>query len=116
MSQPSFFYDYSKRDYLLPAGCKNLIDVINQPTLPKGWDKQPFEDIPTSGKMLREVMIPAQVSVRALAQLLNLKPFVIVACMIKDFETFKNMDEIIDFELAARIALQFGFKAQKMMF
>jgi len=116
MSQPNFFYDYSKRDYLLPAGCKNLIDVINQPRPSKGSAILPVEDAPTSGSLLREVLIPPLVSVRALAHLLGLKPFVLVACMIKDFETFKNTDDIIEFDLAARVALQFGFKAEKMEF
>ena len=109
------FYDYSKRDYLLPVGCKNLIDVLNQPGLSATWSKWASK-VPAAEDLLREILIPCQVTVRTLSQLLGLKPFQVVACLMTDFKMFKNANEILDFDTAAKISLQFGFKAKKMAF
>lgn len=116
MSQP-MFYDYSKRDYLLPPGCKNLIDVLNQPQAAVAWSVFDAQSpLTAAGELLREVLIPCQVTVKALAKLLGLKPFQIVASLLADFKMFKNANEILDFDTAAKISLQFGFKAKKLAF
>ncbi len=114
MSQPNPFYDYSKRDYLLPAGCKNLIDVLNQPTPRELRHEWPFQAQPTVD-LLCEVWVPEQVTIGELSHLLGLKPFRIIACLM-DLEKFKNFNETLEFEVAAKVSLQFGFKAKKMPF
>jgi hypothetical protein len=115
MSQPNLFYDYSKRDYLLPAGCKNLIDVLNQPKPPEaapGWSFY----APPKSDALREVWIPGRISIQELAHHLGLKAFKIIACLMMDLKMFKNVNETLDFDVAAKVALQFGFMAKKMPF
>jgi len=75
--------------------------------------KWSYYTLPT-GDLLREVWVPERLTIRELAHLLGLKPFKVVACLMLDLKMFKSMDDTLDFEVAAKIALQFGFKAKQM--
>ncbi len=116
-----------ERGYLLPEGCKDLIDVLKlkqkraqclvlkpyaQP--PKGHGpmikplKQPAPLPPVKG----EIIIPAPTSVSQLAALLGQKPFRIIADLMQ-LGVFANVHQLLGFETVSRIARQYGFIAKK---
>ncbi len=99
--------DYRKRDYLLPQGCKDLIDVIKlqvagQPPLPPG---QP-------DSRGRELRVPEPISVRGLADLLGQPPFQIIGDLMQ-FGVFANVNQHLAFEVVAKVAWKYGYAAKK---
>ena len=123
-------HDYMKRGYLLPEGCKDLIDVLKRKQkrvhylfpklpkqfaqLPKGYGtmikslKQPAPLPPVKG----EITIPAQTTVAQLAALLSQKPFRIVADLMQ-LGVFASVKQLLGFETISRIARKYGFIAKK---
>lgn len=101
--------EFMKRGYLLPSGCKDLIDVLKsnrQPTLFGGTD-------PCSKKIIfGEVTVPPQMTVNELAQALNQKPFIIIADLIK-IGVLVNGSQQLNFDLISRIAQKYGFVAKR---
>src|SRR5437867_3789063 len=106
------YYDYNKRSYLLPPGCKDLIDLLRleqqkkqlpiqfpmlKPgesdvlgtqeilgawTLKKKKSKEPSMDS-LSIPSIKEVRIPDEILVRELANVAGQKPFKIIADLIE---------------------------------
>src|SRR4029077_15242606 len=90
---------YMSRGYLLPEGCKDLIDVLNLhrkqqpfkpwslPKLPKQFPGAHAEPIkwkqPPPPPLNREITVPSQISVAELATLLAQKPFRIIADLME---------------------------------
>ncbi|HWV98050.1 MAG TPA: translation initiation factor IF-2 N-terminal domain-containing protein [Candidatus Acidoferrum sp.] len=123
-------YDFMKRGYLLPEGCKDLIDVLKlkqkfapdqlvrlpeqHGQLPKGHGmmikprKQTAALTPVKG----EVLIPDQVSVAQLAALLSQKPLVIIADLMQ-LGVFASVWQLLGFETISRIARKYGYIARK---
>jgi len=119
-----------KRGYLLPEGCKDLIDVLKlkqkfapdqlvrlpeqHGQLPKGHGmmikprKQTAALTPVKG----EVLIPDQVSVAQLAALLSQKPLVIIADLMQ-LGVFASVWQLLGFETISRIARKYGYIARK---
>src|SRR5689334_20747829 len=107
------YYDYNKRSYLLPPGCKDLIDLlkleqekkrlpIKSPALPAGtvfipgtdeflgvWKlkkkkaPEPKPISPASETSIREVTIPETIVVMELAKVAGQKPFKIIADLME---------------------------------
>jgi len=104
-------YDFTKRGYLLPAGCKDLIDALKlkpryglKPSRPK----QPASLPPVIG----ELVVPEPASVADLAGLLDQKPFVIVADLM-GFGVLATVHQVIDFETISRVTRKYGFTARR---
>ena len=122
-------HDYMKRGYLLPEGCKDLIDVLKlkakfahhyfskPPTplaqLPKTYEvikpvKQPAALPPIKG----EIVVPDQATVSQIATLLGQKPFVIIADLML-IGVFAGVAQVLGFEAVSRVARKYGFIARK---
>lgn len=124
-------YDYSKRNYLLPHGCKDLIDVLNleeqtQPIPPILSGQLPSEVFsawklpkitPKSGQPIlgadtQDVVISDKVSILELSLITGQQPFTIIADLFQlgDFVTLK--DEV-EFDKAALLLKKYGFIAKR---
>lgn len=90
--------DYSKRDYLLPPGCKDLIDVLRLEIWP-----------PSRIKLLE---LKGAVSVKDLAAMLGCRPFRIVADLL-ELKIMAHVDQSVTFEVAAKLARKYGFVARR---
>ena len=121
-------HNYMSRGYLLPEGCKDLVDLLNLqlkqqlpkpyflPKLPKpfpnpqakpiNWKKPPPPPLP------REITIASQISVSDLAILLGHKPFHIIADLM-ELGVFANVMHLLSFETASQIATKYGFTLKK---
>ena len=120
-------HNYMSRGYLLPEGCKDLVDVLNlqRKQLPKPyflpklpgkfpnlqakpikWKKPPAPPLP------REITIPSQISVSELASLLGQKPFKIIADLM-ELGVFVNVMHQLNFDTASQIAAKYGFTLKK---
>lgn len=79
--------DYSKRDYLLPKGCKDLADALL-------------------------VFISKDTTVRELATLLGMKPVRLIADLFK-IGVFATEQGTLKFEIAKEVAQKYGYVAQQ---
>ena len=135
------FYDYNKRNYLLPPGCKDLIDLlrleqqkaqllpylgeeaaaeIGQSVMPwklpskhkKGKVSEPTSSsAPAPASSFRELEIPESISVSALAELVGKKPFHIIADLMT-IGVFATLHTDIPFEAAEKILKNYGLIAK----
>ena len=135
------FYDYNKRNYLLPPGCKDLIDLLRleqqkgpflqyvgeedlpEASQPKPWilpsqhkkSKAPAPESnpnPLPAGSFREVEIPESITVSALAQLVGKKPFHIIADLMT-IGVFATLHSDVTFEAAENILRNYGLIAKK---
>lgn len=120
--------NFMSRGYLLPEGCKDLIDVLNLhhkeqslepyflPKLPKlfpGLQAKPDKlKQPSPQSLTHEITVPAQITVSELAILLGQKPFKIIADLM-EFGVFANVMDPLDFEVVSKIAMKYGFTVSK---
>lgn len=113
-----FSPDYSKRDYLLPAGCKDLIDVLRlqekreaklQAWLPESSDQlAPWILPPVKG----ELQLSDPIMVEQLAAQLHQKPFKVIAELMQ-LGVFATAKQAITFEAAAKLLLKYGYRAKR---
>ena len=87
--------DYSKRDCSLPPGCKDLIDVLR------------LENAPP-----KVIEFESLISVKKLAALLGRKSLQIIADLLQ-MNVVVSMNQLVPFEVAARVARKYGFVAQR---
>ena len=136
------YYDYNKRSYLLPPGCKDLIDLLRLEEqkrqssiqlpflqsgdmfiastedilapwkLKKGKPKEPESAPAGSETFLREVAIPDEVLILELAQIAGQKPFRIIADLM-EIGIFANVKQKVGFEAAARVLKKHGIIAKR---
>lgn len=109
--------DSEKPRYLLPEGCKDLIDVLRRLRArrerrgPTGFffDESiaPIVDVP---KTLTNLTLPGAIPVRHLAFLLGQKPFQIIGLLMQ-MNIFATIHQEIDFATAADICAAFGVRA-----
>ena len=102
------YFDYSKRDCLLPSGCKDLIDVLklHQPKPLRGEPYQPRLRKPIP-PITRHVKLPSSVSVEKLIELSGKKPIHIISDLM-DLGVFVNIHGSVTFDIAARVLLWYG--------
>jgi len=130
------FYDYNKRNYLLPPGCKDLIDLMkleeHRPIIPEGAEDlspemvqfltpwklpskekkaKPAQADPASGSF-REVKIPQSIAVSKLAELVGQKPFQIIAEFM-GLGIFTTAHALVSFEAAAMLLKKYGLIAKR---
>jgi hypothetical protein len=105
------YFDYSKRDYLLPPGCKDLIDVVklnrSKPPLWQVVQRRRRKPIPP---IVRHVTLPDSVAVQQLIELAGKKPFCIIADLM-NLGLFVNIDGNVSFETAAHVLRWYGIAA-----
>lgn len=107
-------YDYSKRDYLLPQGCQELIDVWKL----AAQTKAPRPKSAAQGlvprplpPMVGEVVIPAHTTVSLLAVILSQKPFQIIADLMQ-IGVFADVHQGLDFDTIANVTRRHGYAAR----
>jgi len=103
-----------KRGYLLPDGCKDLIDVLKlkQHQEPKHPSPQPLASPIPLPPIVGEILVPEQASVAQLATLLRQKPFQIVADLMH-FGVFATVKQTLNFEIISRVARKYGYIAKQ---
>jgi len=106
-------YDYSKRDYLLPEGCKDLIDVQKLEAQKKALERPtPKPPVPRPlPPVVGEVIIPPHTTVLQLASILSRKPFQIIADLM-EIGVIANVDHELDFDTIAKITRRNGYTAK----
>ena len=62
----------------------------------------------------KTILVAGYIEVRELAEAMKLKPFKVVADLMKS-KIFKHSEEMIDFETAAKIAQNHGFQVKGIM-
>lgn len=95
----------NERGYLLPPGCKDLLDVIN---LPKAPEPEPVRYPPITQK----VTFPDVVAVRFLGEASGQDLSTIVALM-RELRIMVNVNRSVDFRAAQKILRHFGVWAQR---
>ncbi|MHB8524318.1 MAG: translation initiation factor IF-2 N-terminal domain-containing protein [Limisphaerales bacterium] len=102
--------DYMKRGYLLPEGCKDLIDVLN-PTLQHKSAQESRTTAPLP-PLIGEMTVPNQTTVRELAEVLKQKPFRIIADLM-EIGVFATPHQQIAFDIIAQVVRRYGYAAKK---
>jgi hypothetical protein len=132
------YYDYNKRSYLLPPGCKDLIDLlrleqkkqasIQLPFLQSAdmfagteqifgaWKlkkKKPKQPQPDSLEIpkVTEVTIPDEILLTDLAKITGQKPFKIIADLM-EIGVFANTQQLVGFKAASRVLKKYGIVAK----
>jgi len=113
--------------YLLPEGCKDLIDVLrrqhrrtrssrkneserseakakeNPPSIPKSAAKEPIT---------KSIAIPDPVIVHDLATILQLKAFQVLGVLLQ-MNILVNINQSVDFQTASSVCAHFGVTATR---
>jgi len=98
--------DYGKRDYLLPKGCKDLIDTMNPSGLgPAGGPAAPGQ--PT------ELLVSEPILVDQLAALLGQDVPRIIADLMQT-GVFAKADQLLDFEAISKVVRKYGLTAKQV--
>lgn len=114
MNEDLVLPDSEKPRFLLPEGCKDLIDAIRlqelNAALAAEMEKQsappPAHGFPVC------VTIPDSVRVEDLAGMLLLKPFDLIEALI-EFHIFVSATSEISFDTAAKVCAHFGVAVHK---
>src|SRR5271154_3850049 len=103
--------DFMKRGYLLPEGCKDLIDILK--LKPHHEPKHPSPPHPAPPPpIIGEIVIPEQTTILDLARLLSQKPFQIVADVMQ-LGVFATVKQTLRFEIISSVARKYGFIAKR---
>jgi hypothetical protein len=102
--------DYSKRNYLLPEGCKDLIDVL-KPKVQHSEQKVPDAGSEALPPIVGEIMVAGTMTVAELAETLRVKPFKIIADLMQ-FGVFATPRQLIRFEAITKVARKYGYAAK----
>lgn|SRR5689334_4455126 len=108
-------FDHFERGYLLPKGCKDLIDVINLQArvhAEKLFFKLPSSPPNQPPAIKGDLYLQDHVTIKQLADLLGQKPFKIIADAM-ELGTFANVDQPLDFTIVSQIVAKYGFTAKK---
>ena len=107
-------FEHFERGYLLPKGCKDLIDVIHLHGHPDAtiFLKSAPNPSQPAPPFHGELVVPEHTTVAELAQLLKQKPFKIIADLMQ-LGVFATANQSLGFEAVARIARAYGYMAKK---
>ena len=98
-----------KRGYLLPEGCKDLIDAFK----PKVQNRPPPQPSPqTPPPIVGEMIIPEWMTVNELAAALKQKPVRIVADLL-EVGVFATVKHQLDFDTISKVVRKYGFTAKR---
>jgi hypothetical protein len=103
--------EYMKRGFLLPAGCKDLIDVWKFKPQPRsGRPTIPILALPPP--ITGVITIPAQMTVIELAAALAQEPLQFMFDLM-DLGVFELPRHQLDFDTIARVARKYGYTVKK---
>lgn len=100
-----------KRGYLLPEGCKDLIDAMKLKARPEPSTPGPLAPAPLP-PVTGEMTVPASMTARELAKALARKPFQIIADLM-ELGVFAAVDQQLDSDTISRVIRKYGFKAKR---
>jgi len=109
-------FEHFERGYLLPKGCKDLIDVINlfqekrKPTIFLKAVSTPSDQEPQGNG---DLLVSEPITVRELASLLKQKPFKIIADLM-ELGFFATVNQCLGFEAVSQVARRYGYLAKKL--
>ena len=106
-----------KRGYLLPEGCKDLMDVLKLRQHETNYSplKRPLplpSAPPSLPPIFGELVVPEKITVADLAGLLGQKPFVIITDLMR-LGFFANVGQTLGFRIASSVARNYGFIAKR---
>ena len=101
-------YDYSKRGYLLPPGCKDLADLLKPKVAVSLKPKATTSSASEITAPPADQLIEGQISVRDLAAVLELKPFQVIADLM-GLGVFATVNQEISRDLATQVARKHGY-------
>ena len=114
--------DYAKRDYLLPPGCKDLIDVIKleaarRPVatvyLPRMHHKMQLGELPgIPAPLTGEIKITGATTAGQLATFIGQPPAAVIADLMA-LGIFATVNQVIGFEAIRRVARKYGYEARR---
>jgi hypothetical protein len=99
--------NYSKRDCLLPDGCKDLVDAIKRE---EASVSPPVPDPP----IVKYVTLPAKVSLGYLAEVTGQELATIIDELVH-LRLFLGMHRSLDFEDAAKLLRKYGIGANRQL-
>src|ERR1700733_9835181 len=98
--------DHSKRESLLPAGCKDLADAIKH----EQASALPPAPLPPISRL---VSLPDVVAVRYLAEVSGASLNTIILELREGYSVNRSVNRSVDFELAAKILRKYGIAAKR---
>ncbi len=106
-----------KPRFLLPEGCKDLIDVLRLELEDAAtpWQSPPAavsSSATASKERPKMVVLPDPVSVRDLAMALRLKPFQVIGFLL-EFNVFATINGSIKFPIARIVCARYGVLAKR---
>jgi hypothetical protein len=123
-------HDFMSRGYLLPKGCKDLIDAMRLKStfLPQGlepsfdisklepqffiFDPKHQSKTPVLPPIVGELVVPNPTTVSQLASLLGQKPFQIIGDVM-ELGVFASINQALDFKTISSVARKYGYLAIK---
>ncbi len=117
-------FEHFERGYLLPKGCKDLIDVIRLAPQSKVFLKLPLlHSKPQSGIFGKaasqapswkgDIFVSDSITVKELAALVGQEPVRIIADAM-ELGIFANVNQSLGFKTISQIAEKYGFTAKRM--
>ena len=101
-----------KRGYLLPGGCKDLLDVLRLKAKCMPKHRRPAPPVLSSSDVV-ELEVPDQLSVAQLAGLLGENSADILFELIK-LGIYKTISQPLDFETISLVLQKYGFLAKRV--
>ena len=119
-------YEFFKRGYLLPEGCKDLIDALRLKRKPErpypfiigelSFLKPDFRAATALPKppppIIGELKLPGKMTARELAEMLKQKPFKIVADLMQ-LGIFATASQQIPFGAIIKVARLYGYTVKR---
>jgi hypothetical protein len=113
VSMHSLTPDYSKRDCLLPPGCKDLIDVLNLEAAGTAGSATFQSGLPAVSPLEgTTVELGPTIMVKELAKLLGGNAYIVVADLVETGVCASFHDQI-SFETAAKVLAKYGVIARR---
>ena len=108
-------FEHFERGYLLPKGCKDLIDVINAQLLRKpAICLKPVSKAANPTLLSNDdLLLFTPITVGELAAVLNQKPFKIIADLMS-LGFFATVNQCLGLDAIFQIARKYGYVAEKL--
>jgi hypothetical protein len=91
-----------ERGWLLPEGCKDLMDVLRL--------REGGKEMPELPPVVGEIELPDRIELCELARLVNQKPFQLIVDLTA-LGVFAQLDQPLDFSVAAKLARNYGYRS-----
>jgi hypothetical protein len=107
-------FEHFERGYLLPNGCKDLIDAMKLQAKPQAkiFLKPASAPANQPPAVKGDLLVPEHTTAKQLADLLGQKPFKIIADAM-ELGIFATVNQSLGFEAISEIARKYGYVAKK---